>query len=171
MVIEVSGPSEKVNQVHRLEDRNKNCKNLKAMHKLVTSKMEVPSITLTKQPRLYSVQFYNNEAFVYSLSKPCSHSYVFVENHKFNVLGKDSILAQAMPTFVKNFSAIKTLVEITQAQLDTMFSFVDETQDIMQEDNQDPSPHVSPQKPKPVSKKKKKEREKLNFFCQPNRNK
>ncbi|EIE87287.1 hypothetical protein RO3G_11998 [Rhizopus delemar RA 99-880] len=63
MVVEVSGPPNKVNQTHYLEDRNKICKNLKAMFKQIVSKMEVPSVTHIRKLKLYGLQFYNNEAF------------------------------------------------------------------------------------------------------------
>jgi hypothetical protein len=51
-----------------------------------------------------------------------------------------------MPTFFKNFTAISHLTEATYVILDDMFSTVDETQDLLEEDNEDPSPHVSPRK-------------------------
>lgn len=62
-----------------------------------------------------------------------------------------------MPTFVKNFMAVKHLVDLTQKTLDDIFSVVDETQNILEENIDDPSPHVSlnnkRQKRKQVSKK------------------
>lgn len=85
-VVEVSGPSNKISQTHFLEDRNKICKNLKAMFKYIVSKMEVPSITLIKKLRLFGLQFYDDQVYVYSFCKPCNHSYVFVQDLKFPCL-------------------------------------------------------------------------------------
>lgn len=116
------------------------------MFKQVVSMMEVPSMTLIRKLKLYGVQFYENEPLIYSLCKPCDYSYVFSQDFKFPVLGASSILTQSMPTFFKNFIAIKHLVEETHATLDEMFSTVDETQEILEENNEDPNPHTSPRK-------------------------
>jgi hypothetical protein len=53
-IIEVSGPPNKVNQTHR----NKICKNLKSMYKLIVSNMEVPAGVLTKSLNLFGIHFY-----------------------------------------------------------------------------------------------------------------
>lgn len=145
MTVEVSGPLQKVNRTHFLEDRNKTAKNLKAMFKHIVSKMEVPSVTLVRKLKLYGLQFYNNKAFIYSLSKPCDYSYVFVQDFEFPVLGESSILKQSMPTFFKNFSAISHLIEAVHVVLDEIFS-IDENQEVLEEIIEDPSPHVSPRK-------------------------
>ncbi|KAL7315077.1 hypothetical protein PS15m_006575 [Mucor circinelloides] len=141
MTVEVSGPPQKVNQTHFLEDRNKTAKNLKAMFKHIVSRMEVPSVTLIRKLKLYGLQFYQNEVFIYSLSKPCDYSYVFVKDLQFSVLGESSISKQSMPTFLKNFPAISHLIEATHVGLDEIFS-IDENQEVLE----DPSPHVSPRK-------------------------
>ncbi|KAI7899826.1 uncharacterized protein BX663DRAFT_175385 [Cokeromyces recurvatus] len=145
MIVEVSGPPQKVNRTHFLEDRNKIAKNLKAMFKHIVSKMEVLSVTLIRKLKLYGLQFYNNKVFIYSLSKPCVYSYVFVKDFEFSTLGEFSILKQSMPTFFKNFSAISHLIEATHDVLDEIFS-IDENQEVLEESSEDPSPHVSPRK-------------------------
>ncbi|EPB90936.1 hypothetical protein HMPREF1544_02190 [Mucor circinelloides 1006PhL] len=145
MTVEVSGPPQKVNQTHFLEDRNKTAKNLKAMFKQIVSRMEVPSVTLIRKLKLYGLQFYQNEVFIYSLSKPCDYSNVFVKDSQFSVLGESSISKQSMPTFFKNFPAISHLIEATHVGLDEIFS-IDENQEVLEESSEDPSPHVSPRK-------------------------
>ncbi|CEP18085.1 hypothetical protein [Parasitella parasitica] len=144
MTIEVSGPPNKINHTHFLEDRNKTAKNLKAMFKHIVSKLEDPSIISVRKLKLRGIQFYNNQAYIYSLSRPCD-SYVFSLDMVFPVLGQSSILHQSIPTFVKQFSAIPWLIHETHAILDDIFTF-DKSQEILEEVNDDPSPHVSPRK-------------------------
>ncbi|KAG1141229.1 hypothetical protein G6F36_015727 [Rhizopus arrhizus] len=62
-----------------------------------------------------------------------------------------------MPTFFKNFTAISHLIEATYVILDYMFSTVDKTQNILEEDNEDPSPHVSPRKKRKYTSSKAKD--------------
>ncbi|KAL0140148.1 hypothetical protein V8B55DRAFT_1563606 [Mucor lusitanicus] len=80
----------------------------------------------------------------YTLSRPCD-SYVFSLGMVFLVLGQSSILHQSIPTFAKQFSAIPWLIHETHAILDDIFTF-DQSQEILEEINDDPSPHVSPRK-------------------------
>lgn len=82
---------------------------------------------------------------VYSISKPCDYSYAFVKDFEFPALDKSSILIQSMPTFFKNFPAISRLIEETHLVLDELFS-IDESQEVLEENVDDPSPHVSPRK-------------------------
>ncbi|KAI7893287.1 uncharacterized protein EV154DRAFT_502332 [Mucor mucedo] len=125
MIIEVSGPFEKVNNTLFLEDRNKICKNLKAMFKNIVSHMEVPSKTFIRKLKLYGLQFYNGRIFVYSICKPCDHSYVFVNDYSFSSLGPSSINPQQMPSFVKNMYGILYLIENTQHILDKFLDNID----------------------------------------------
>lgn len=145
MIVEVSGPPHKVNQTHFLEDRKKIGKNLKSMFKYIVSKMEVPSVTLIKKLRLYGIQFYNNDVYVYSISKPCDYCYVFAQHIKYSIPGDICLLNQSLPTFSKNLYGIKYLMEETEVMLDKLFK-IDVTQDILEENNDDPSPHISPKK-------------------------
>lgn len=146
MIIEVSGPPNKISQTHFLEDRNKICKNLKAMFKHIVSQMEVPSVTLIKKLRLFGLQFYNDQVYVYSLCKPCKHSYVFVQDFKFSCLGQSTVLAQLMPSFFKNFYAISRFIENTHDILDELLGTIDKSQDILEESSEEQSPHASPQR-------------------------
>lgn len=146
VIVEVSGPPNKVNQTHYIEDRNKICKNLKAMFKEVVSSMEVPFVTHIRKLRLFGIQFYQNDVYIYSISKPCDHSFVFSQDLKFSAPNSASILSQSMPTFIKNFMGIKHLINSTEDTLDDIFAVVDETQDILEENIEDPSPHISPHK-------------------------
>lgn len=91
MTVEVSGPPSKVNQTHYIEDRNKTCKNLKAMSKYIVSQMEVPSITMIRKLKLFGLQFYEDEVYVYSLTIPSNDFYVFSNDFKFPCLGQHSI--------------------------------------------------------------------------------
>ncbi|KAG1077741.1 hypothetical protein G6F42_024647 [Rhizopus arrhizus] len=115
------------------------------MFKQIVSRMEVPSVTLIRKLKLYGLQFYQNEVFIYSLSKPCDYSNVFVKDSQFSVLGESSISKQSMPTFFKNFPAISHLIEATHVGLDEIFS-IDENQEVLEESSEDPSPHVLPRK-------------------------
>ncbi|KAL9551421.1 hypothetical protein MBANPS3_004265 [Mucor bainieri] len=126
LIVEVSGPPNKTNQTHRIKDRYKICKNLKAMFKRVVSCMEVPSVTLIRKLKLFGIQFYENEVYIYSLSKPCDHSYVFSQDIKFSAISATSISSQSMPTFVM---AIKHLARSTLDTLDDILATVDEAQD------------------------------------------
>ncbi|KAF1803337.1 hypothetical protein FB192DRAFT_1251569, partial [Mucor lusitanicus] len=58
------------NHTHFLEDRNKTAKNLKAMFKHIVSKLEVPSIISVRKLKLRGIQFYNGQAYIYTLSRP-----------------------------------------------------------------------------------------------------
>lgn len=145
MIVEVSGPPHKVNRTHFLEDRNKIAKNLKAMLKHIVCKMEVPSVTLIKKIKLFGIQLYKDTVYIYSLSKPCNDSYALMKELEFPALGQYSVLHQSMPTFLKNFSAIGNLILTTNALLDEVFA-IDSTQEILEENIEDPSPHFSPHK-------------------------
>ncbi|KAI7869876.1 hypothetical protein BDF14DRAFT_1879622 [Spinellus fusiger] len=121
MIIEVSGAPNKISQTHFLEDRNKICKNLKAMFEYIVSKMEVPSVTLVKKLRLFGLQFYNDEVYVYSLCQ-------------------SSVLIQLMPSFFKNFYAISHLIENTHDILDKMLGTIDKSQDVLRRKQRTPKP-------------------------------
>ncbi|CAO3654898.1 unnamed protein product [Mucor hiemalis] len=103
--------------------------------------MEVPSVTLIKKIKLFGIQLYKDTV----LSKPCNDSYAFMKELEFPALGQYSVLHQSMPTFLKNFSAIGNLILTTNALLDEVFA-IDSTQEILEENTEDPSPHVSPHK-------------------------
>jgi hypothetical protein len=143
--LEVSGPLSKVNQTHFLEDRNKIAKNLKAMYKYIASKMEVPSLTLLKELKWFGLQVYDNKMHVYSLSKPCEHSYVFSQDVCFPVLDNKSILSHSLPTFIKNITVINDIIKTTRDILDKLFT-VDDEQEVLNEYQQVVSPHQSPHK-------------------------
>jgi hypothetical protein len=86
MIVEISGPPNKINKTHFLEDRNKMAKNLKAMFKHIVSKMKVPNITQTQKLELFGLHIYNNKLIVYSLSKPCRYGYVKKKLNKVSIL-------------------------------------------------------------------------------------
>ncbi|KAI9483701.1 MAG: hypothetical protein EXX96DRAFT_537014 [Benjaminiella poitrasii] len=104
------------------------------------------SMALVRKLKLFGLQFYNDQIFVYNLCKSCNHRYVFVQDFKFSVLGESSIFTQSMPTFFKNFYVINHLIENTCDIIDEMFGTADEFQGILEENNEGPSPYASPKK-------------------------
>lgn len=73
--------------------------------------MEVPSITLIKELKLFGLQFYSDQVFVHSFSKSCDHSYVFLNDFKFSCLRQSSVFTQSMPLFFKDFIVLILLLK------------------------------------------------------------
>jgi hypothetical protein len=151
VVIEVSGPPAKKrpNSLFR-RDRNKIAKNLKAMHKRVASLMEVPNVILRRKIKLYGIQFYCDNVYIYSLTKPSMDYYAFTLETEFVFPNNSSLHHQSLPTFFKNIWLLNSINTEARKMLDEVF-VIDSEQEVLTENVKAPSPHQSLRKKQKVS--------------------
>ncbi|KAF0500566.1 hypothetical protein F8M41_020282 [Gigaspora margarita] len=100
---EISGPPNKINHAHFFNDKIKIAKMLKVIINRIVNKFGGTSINL-KLIKLYGLQVYYNEMFVYEMSLPFSGLYVFCEVLRSKLPANERevcLLLRSVPAFLE----------------------------------------------------------------------
>ncbi|KAG0941720.1 hypothetical protein G6F57_006079 [Rhizopus arrhizus] len=102
VLVEVSGSpcSAAENYNHYRGDRNKIGKNLKYMFKTIISKKGTPCIRTVTRLKLFSLHFYKDTIYVYSISMPMWDVPVFQVEASIKIPVEPILFASTMPRFV-----------------------------------------------------------------------
>ncbi|KAL9537497.1 hypothetical protein MBANPS3_011725 [Mucor bainieri] len=101
-IMELSGPVDKQNHTHFLEDRVKIAINLKHMLKFLIKSMPHCSLNYIQALKLYGFQIHYGIFYIYSMRTYDSDRFTFNLEHKFSVpLNEDTIEANSPGFFSK----------------------------------------------------------------------
>lgn len=149
-LLEVSGPLEKINHAHYLEDRHKIAKNLKHILKSIIDSMPPSSAAAVKKLKIYGFHLYDDMFYIYSLSTPNLTNYIFCMEAAFKVPLTIATLRQNGPRFLAKLYTINDLIMDMDANLKEVYE-ESLQQSIISSDSEiesDLSPDCSPQKKK-----------------------
>ncbi|KAI9366601.1 hypothetical protein BD770DRAFT_405870 [Pilaira anomala] len=104
LVVEVTGAPAQDDFEHFIGDRNKIAKNLKIMLKFIISLREI--FTCLK---LYGIQVYKNDVYVYSMTNTYDNLYIFTDEMKFSFPTVPALLKKKFPQFMENLWCLKVI--------------------------------------------------------------
>ncbi|CEP06975.1 hypothetical protein [Parasitella parasitica] len=144
-VVEVSGPSHKVDKTHFLGDRAKIAKNLKSIHKQLERSATTPNLAALKRLKLYGIQVYLNKIIIYSLTRVSSSFWVFLCEQRIDIPSTSALFQNQLPAF---FGYLWSLNENLK-EVDCHFKeFLKQSNEehILSSDSEIASPEVSQEK-------------------------
>ncbi|KAI9351651.1 hypothetical protein BD770DRAFT_147095 [Pilaira anomala] len=121
--VEVSGPWSVVSNTHYVKDRKKLAKNLKLMLNIIYKGNVFAGFNITKV-KLYGVQVYQKQFFIYSLQMIFPKLYVFKEELRFDYPTSPALFRSQLPIFFNSMLLMKNLIEST---LENVLNFLNDT--------------------------------------------
>ncbi|KAL7334437.1 hypothetical protein PS15p_200064 [Mucor circinelloides] len=150
-VVEVSGPNHKVNKNHYLGDRVKIAKNLKSILKAIEKSTKTPDIITFKKIKVYGVQVYQNQIFIYSLARATDAFCVFLCEKKIDIPTSTGLFRNQILAFLSPLLNLPRLYNEMVSKIDDFLEASSE-HDVPSNSNSEVStPNVSPKKPKQKS--------------------
>ncbi|KAF1800940.1 hypothetical protein FB192DRAFT_1473352, partial [Mucor lusitanicus] len=98
-VVEVSGPSHKVDKTHFLGDRVKIARNLKSIHKQIERLATNPNLASLKRLKLYGIQVYLDEIIIYSMTRISASYWVFLREQSLSIPSTSALFRNQLPAF------------------------------------------------------------------------
>lgn len=146
-LLEVSGPMQKEDYNHFLKDRLKIAKSLKCIFKsILRQKLVVSDATNIK---LYGVQLYRNNIYVYTLLMPIMNIFCFVEALSFKIPTNQATYVKDTPRYIKNIFKMLSFVDngyIGLKDYITVHTDYDSDESYSDKNNNLTPPYISPQK-------------------------
>lgn len=109
-IIEVSGPWHVLHDDHYSKDRNKMAKNLKMIMNYIHDS-NVEGASNIRKIKLYGIQIYQKEFYVYSLQSICSGLYLFKEETVFSYPTSPCLFRSQLSEFIKDMLTVQSLIE------------------------------------------------------------
>lgn len=121
-VVEVSGPWSVINNNHFMKDKKKIAKNLKLIMNQIYN-MNIAGGSNIKKVKLYGLQIYAKNFYVYSLQLIHPKLYLFKEEMKFNYPVSPSFFRSQLSVFITNMLNVQSLIE---SSLENVLSFLND---------------------------------------------
>ncbi|CAO3619349.1 unnamed protein product [Mucor hiemalis] len=149
-ILEISGPPSKDDFEHFIGDRNKMAKNLKLMMKYIISLRTDWRTYKAASLKLFALQIYRNEVYIYSLTSPYDNMYAFNCELKFSLPTLPGLMNRNFPQFMENLWKLKQMIIYSSKCVEHYIMDVESDDDDINYDVNSTlsSPYVSPSKRK-----------------------
>ncbi|KAL9540507.1 hypothetical protein MBANPS3_009639 [Mucor bainieri] len=145
-VIEISGPNNKVDTTHFLEDKKKTAKNLKYMYEAIMSLKSKPSLESKMSLKVYGFHVYMNTLHVYSLKQPTLKGpYIFQQELAIELVNS-KVVVPLLPTLISQLWLIRDVLEQQHQQLTNFIYDDDLTPATSTSASDQEEPYISPRK-------------------------
>ncbi|KAI7887604.1 uncharacterized protein EV154DRAFT_567308 [Mucor mucedo] len=146
--VEVSGPWYLVDNNHFMKDKKKLAKNLKLMLNAIY-KLNISGGSNITKIKMYGIQLYQKQFYIYSLQMICPKLYTFKEELRFDYPTSPALFRSQLPIFFKNMLFMKNCIE---SSLENILNYMNDTDAVCSGNASDErftdSPNDSPQKNK-----------------------